>query len=285
MRLDGLPLALELAAARVGAIPPRALLQQLDSTAGGLPLLTGGPRDVPPRHQTLRATIARSYDLLDPDERTLFRRLAPFRGCTLDAVAAVCVGSSAGPRSTSVDLPPLRLGARDGLASLADKSLVRMEEDEQGQAWYAMLETVREFALERLEASPEAATVWRRHAWYYLQLAEQTAPESQRLRQDAFVNRLAHEQGNFRAALDWCEAHGYAEASLRLGVGLLWFWGVRGHITDGRRRLESLLARFPLRTPNGSRATAHANALDALGRMAAMQGDLQVGLELGHRSL
>ena len=121
----------------------------------------------------MRATIAWSYELLDPEERTLFRRLAPFRGCTLDAVARACVMASEGPRSASVDLPPLSMDARDALASLVDKSLLRVDTDEQGQAWYVTLETVREFALEHLEASPEADGAWRRHAWYYLQLAEQ----------------------------------------------------------------------------------------------------------------
>jgi DNA-binding CsgD family transcriptional regulator/tetratricopeptide (TPR) repeat protein len=180
----------------------------------------------------------------------------------------------------------LSLDARGGLASLADKSLLRVEADEQGQAWYVTLETVREFALERLEASPEAAGVWRRHAWYCLQLAEeQTWAGPHALRQDVFISRLEREQGNFRAALDWCQAHGYAEASLRLAVGLLWFWGVRGRIAEGRGRLESLLARFPLHTATGSRRFAHAKALDALGRMAAMQGDLEAAREFEERSL
>jgi predicted ATPase/transcriptional regulator with XRE-family HTH domain len=287
-RVDGLPLAIELAAARVHSVPVRALLDQLQSAAGGLPLLTGGPRDQPARHQTLRATIAWSYDLLDPRERTLFRRLGPFRGCTLDAVAAVCVKASEGPRATLVDLPPLQLDVRDGLASLVGKSLLRMEEDDQGQPWYVMLETVREFALERLEASPEADALWRRHAWYYLQLQfteEQTDVTPQVVRMDQFVDRLEREHGNFRAALDWCQAHGYADASLRLGVGLLWFWGVRGHIAEGRRRLEALLARFPLRAATVRRRFVHARALDALGRMAAMQGDFTAALAFEQRSL
>ena len=149
-----------------------------------------------------------------------------------------------------------------------------------------MLETVREFALERLEASPEAAGVWRRHAWYYLQLAEQQSmPGPHAVRQDVFIGHLEREHGNFRAALDWCQAHGYAEASLRLAVALVWFWGVRGHIAEGRGRLESLLARFPLHTATGTRGFAHGKALDALGRMAAMQGDLDAALEFEQRSL
>lgn len=283
-RLDGLPLAIELAAARIRAIPVRALLHQLQST-GGLPLLSGGPRDAPARQRTLRATITWSYELLDPDERTLFRRLAPFRGCSVEAVDAVCLKAPAGSRTALLDLPPLALDASAGLASLADKSLLHVEEDARGAAWYMMLETVREFALVQLEASPEAAAVWRRHAWYYLRFAEQSDAAQQGVHEDVFVNRLEREHGNFRAALDWCQGHGYGEASLRLAIALLWFWGVRGHITDGRSRLESLLARFPLRARSGPRAAVQARALDAAGRLAAFQGDFVAAISLEQQSL
>jgi predicted ATPase/DNA-binding CsgD family transcriptional regulator/DNA-binding XRE family transcriptional regulator len=283
-RLDGLPLAIELAAARIRSIPVRTLLHQLQ-VAGGLPLLSGGPRDAPARQRTLRSTITWSYELLDPDEQTLFRRLAPFRGCTLEAVDCVCVKAAAGSRSTLLDLPLLELDATAGLASLVDKCLLHVEEDERGVAWYWMLETVREFALEQLESSPEAAAVWRRHAWYYLQLAEQKDVRWQGVREDVLVNQLEREHGNFRAALDWCQDHGYAEVSLRLAIALLWFWGVRGHITDGRNRLEALLARFPLRAQAGSRAAVHARALDAAARLAAFQGDFAAATALEERSL
>jgi predicted ATPase/DNA-binding CsgD family transcriptional regulator len=283
-KLDGLPLAIELAAARIDSIPPRALLRQLESTDSRLPLLTGGPRDAPARHQTLSAAVAWSYDLLDPEERTLFRRLAPFRGCTMDAVEVVCIEAAEGTGATSVDLTPLNLTAQAGLGSLVQKSLLQVREDEQGRAWFFMLETVREFALDRLEASPEAGAVWRRFAWYYLRLAEQSDGRES-ARQDVLLNRLQREQANFNAALDWCRAHGYAEASLRLAVSLLWFWTVRGHLAVGRARLESLLARFPLRDTNGTRAAVHAEALTALGRIAAMQGDLETARTLEQRSL
>jgi non-specific serine/threonine protein kinase len=283
-RLDGLPLAIELAAARIRSIPVRALLRQLQ-VAGGLPLLSGGPRDAPARQRTLRSTITWSYELLDPDEQTLFRRLAPFRGCTVEAVDCVCVKAAEGSRSTSLDLPLLALDATAGLASLVDKCLLHVEEDERGVAWYGMLETVREFALEQLESSPEGPAVWRRHAWYYLQLAEQRDAARRGVREDVLVNRLEREHGNFRAALDWCQEHGYADASLRLAIALLWFWGVRGHITDGRNRLESLLARFPLRVQAGSRAAVHAGALDAAGRLAAFQGDFAAATALEEKSL
>jgi non-specific serine/threonine protein kinase len=284
VRLDGLPLAIELAAARTSGIPARSLLQQLESTAGGLGLLADGPRDAPARQQTLRATITWSYDLLTTEERALFRRLAPFRGCTLEGVSHVCVAASDGPRQTSVALTPLTLDARAGMASLVEKNLLRVEEDERGEPWYVMLETVREFALERLEASPEAPAVWRRHAWYYLRLVEQSDSAVRALRQDVFLNRLEREHANCRVALDWCQAHGYAEASLRLCVELFWFWGVRGHVVEGRSRLEALLARFPLRTMFGSRASAHAGALDALGAVAS-NSDLAAAQNYQERAL
>ena len=171
-RLDRLPLAIELAAARSGSMQPRTLLQQLESTAGGLAFLTGGARDAPARQQTLDAAINWSYDLLEPDQRTLFRRLAPFRGATLDAVVRVCVEPAVGSRASSVKLPPLTMDAREGLASLVDKNLLQVQSDDQGHSWFVMLETVRDFALERLQSSPESDAVWRRFAWYYLRLAE-----------------------------------------------------------------------------------------------------------------
>jgi len=285
LRLDGLPLAIELAAARTGSIPVRALQHQLQSTTGGLPVLIDGPRDAPARQQTLRATIAWSYDLLTAEERALFRRLAPFRGCTTEAVEAVCIGDVARPGQTSVAVPPLNITADAGLASLVTRNLVQVEDDSQGHAWYSMLETVREFALDRLEASPESGAVWRRYAWYYARLVEQSEPRTRALRQDAFLDRLEREHANVRSAMDWCQAHGYAEASLRLGVGLFWFWTVRGYMIDGRARLEALLARFPLRSMGDARAHVHAEALDAVGHMAAAQSDFVAGTEFEQQAL
>jgi non-specific serine/threonine protein kinase len=282
--LDGLPLAIELAAARIDSIPPRALLQQLQSTDGRLRFLTGGPRDAPARHRTLSAAVAWSYELLDAEERTLFRRLAPFRGCTVDAVELVCIEAAQGTGSTSVDLVPLKLSAHAGLSSLVQKSLLQVYEDEHGRPWFSMLETVREFALDRLSASPDADPVWRRFAWSYLRLAEDSDGRES-ASQDVLLNRLEREQANFNAAMDWCRAHGYAEASLRLAVSLLWFWSVRGQLAEGRARLESLLARFPLRNTSGTRASVHAQALGALARIAAMQGDLETAHAFEERSL
>ena len=133
-RLDGLPLAIEFAAARTRAVPVRALLQMLESASGGLPILTGGPRGVPERQRTLRATIAWSYDLLDADEQVLFRRLAVFRGCTLEAIDEVCVAAEHGPGSASIALPGIQMSAVDGATSLVSKSLLRMEEDGEGHS-------------------------------------------------------------------------------------------------------------------------------------------------------
>jgi len=284
-RLDGLPLAIELAAARTGSIPVRGLLHQLQSAAGGLPVLIDGPRDAPARQQTLRATIAWSYDLLTVEERALFRRLAPFRGCTTDDVEAVCVADTTGPGQSSVALPRFNLESRNGVASLVTRNLLQVEDDGPGQPWYSMLETVREFALDRLEGSPEAAAVWRRYAWHYLRFVEQSEPGVRALHQDVFLDCVERQHANIRAALDWCQAHGYAEASLRLAVGLFWFWSVRGYMAEGRALLEVLLGRFPLRSITGTRARVHADALDALGHMATAQGDLEAGTEFEHRAL
>jgi predicted ATPase/DNA-binding CsgD family transcriptional regulator len=273
-RLDGFPLAIELAAARTRLLRVHGLQRQLASTVGGLPVLTGGPRDAPARHQTLRDTIAWSYHLLDANEQTMFRRLAPFHGFSLEAATTVCVSPSDGPGRTTIALPPLRLDPREGLASLVDKSLLRVEEDAEGQPWFAMLETVREFALERLEASGESAAVWRRHALYCLRFVEQLEPGLQDLPQRVFADRVEREHANCRASLDWCQAQGYAEPSLRLGVGLWWFWAVQGHVTEGLGRLDALLARFPLRPDAGRlRAILHAKALGAAGRLAMLRGD------------
>jgi predicted ATPase/DNA-binding CsgD family transcriptional regulator len=284
-RLDGLPLAIELAAAQTRSVPLRALRHQLEHVGGGLTLLARGPRDAPARQQTLRATLSWSYDLLDAEEQVLFRRLAPFRRCTLDAATAVCGAANEGSQVASVTLDPLVIEVQSGLSSLVNKSLLFVDEDLDGHAWYTMLETVRQFALERLEASPEAGAVWRRYARYYLQLAEQAEPESRTIRQDTLLNRLEREHGNFRIALDWCAAQGYAEAALRMAVGLLWFWGIHGHVGEGRQRLQALLARFPLRETTRKRSVLHARAVDAAGKLAALQGDLEAADSLHQQSL
>jgi predicted ATPase/class 3 adenylate cyclase/DNA-binding CsgD family transcriptional regulator/Tfp pilus assembly protein PilF len=269
-RLDGLPLALELAAARLRALPLPALLARLERR---LPLLTGGPRDLPARQQTLRNTIAWSYDLLGSDEQALFRRLSVFRGCTLEAAEAVCVAPADQPRSTSIALPPLGIDVLEGLTSLVEKSLVRQEETEDGQPWYAMLETVREFAAECLAESGEAPAVQRRHILCYLRLAETADPALLGPQQKQWFARLSREHDNLRAALDWCCAHGYAEPAHRLAIALHWFWSVRGHAREGGERLAGLLDRFPLKAPAGPRADLRARVLFAASDFAFVQAD------------
>jgi predicted ATPase/class 3 adenylate cyclase/DNA-binding CsgD family transcriptional regulator len=261
-RLDGLPLALELAAARSKILAPPALLARLDRR---LPLLRGGARDLPPRHQTLRDAIAWSDDLLAPAERALFRRLAVFAGgCTLEAAEAVG-GAGGGPGP--------ELATLDGLTALVDGSLLSQEEQPDGEPRFRMLETVREYALERLEASGEAEALRRRHADHYLALAEQGAPELRGPRQAAWAARLEREHPNVRAALGWALAAGESALALRLATAQSWFWGL-GHVAEGRRWLEAALAAGGAA---GAGAPAPARATCVAGFLAWLQGDLAVG--------
>ncbi|HEX6737279.1 MAG TPA: adenylate/guanylate cyclase domain-containing protein, partial [Vicinamibacteria bacterium] len=202
-RLDGLPLAIELAAARVRLLPLPTLLARLEHR---LQVLTGGAQDLPARHQTLRGAITWSHDLLDAGEQQLFRRLAVFAGgCTLEAAELVCnVGGD------------LALELLDGLASLVDKSLLRQSERADGEPCFVMLDTIREYGRERLEANGEAAAIERAHAAYYLALAEEAEQALLEPRQAAWLARLDEEHDNLRAALDWARAHGQAAVALRL---------------------------------------------------------------------
>ena len=223
-RLDRLPLAIELAAARVKVLSPAALLERLEHR---LPLLAGGARDAPERQRTLRATIEWSHDLLTADEQHLFARLAVFRGgCTLEAAEAVADA------------------ALDTLQSLVDKSLVRVRDT--GRFW--MLETIREFAVERLETSDEADTLRRRHGEFYVALAEESEPHL-RGNPAVWLDRLEQDHDNLRAAMDRLEASGDGHVLQRL-VGSLWrFYTVRGYITEGRSRLETALGLDARPTP------------------------------------
>jgi predicted ATPase/class 3 adenylate cyclase len=283
VRLDGLPLAIELAAARVKILPPKALLARLLGATGGslLQLLTGGPRDAPARHQTLRRTIAWSYDLLDAEEKALFRRLAVFvGGCTLDAAEALC--NVAGD---------LELDVLEGVASLVDKSLLRQQEQAEGEPRFQMLETIREYALECLTASGEGEAARRAHADYYLALAERGEPELTGPRQVMWLNRLEAEHDNLRAALEWLGQKAEAEQSLRLGGALWRFWVVRGHLREGRERLAELLAlagasvRTEARAQvlTGAGTLAHNRGEYALAR-ALFEESLAIWRELGHKA-
>ncbi|MCC6629420.1 MAG: tetratricopeptide repeat protein [Chloroflexi bacterium] len=280
-RLDGLPLAIELAAARLRSLPVAALLARLERR---LPLLVDGPRDAPTRQQTLRDTIAWSYDLLDPDVQDLFRRLAVFRGATLETIAAVCCAAADGPGMASIALPPITRDAFDGVTALVEQSLLRYEETVDGQPWYVMLETVREFALERLAESGAGDVIRRRQVLACLRLTEHehqnVGPE-----QGNLLRRLDQEHDNLRAVLDWCAAHGYADPAFRLAERLWWFWLVRGHVAEGRQRLTELCRRFPVQRLPERLQSSYATAVRAAGILAAAQGDHEAARVLQEEGL
>jgi predicted ATPase len=265
-RLDGLPLAIELAAARIKLFPPEALLARLSSR---LALLTGGARDLPTRQQTLRHTIAWSYDLLNADEQALFRWMSVFvGGCTLEAAEAV----------TTLNVQTFeRSNILDGLAALVDKSLLRQREDSDGDPRFVMLETIREYALERLEASGEAERLRRQHAHYYLALSEEESPKY-----DIWTRRLEREYDNLCLALAWSQtAAGDAEINLRLAILLWGFWFLRGYWNEARGALERALSH-----PQGvGRTYAHAQACRNLADLLALQGDYAAAQTQFERSL
>src|SRR5262245_54122968 len=254
-QLDGLPLAIELAATRLRLLSPSSLLARLEHR---LPLLTGGARDLPERQQTLRRTIAWSYDLLDAAEQRLFRRLAVFvGGCTLEAAEAVCAVEG-----------DLGIDVLDGLGSLVDKSLLRQGEQER-EPRFGLLETTREFALEHLQASGELGDLRRRHAAYFLGLAEEAELKLRTAEQDRWMARLESEHDNLRAVLAWSQTEaGEAQTGLRLAGALGWFWYVHGHHTEGRRWLDALLA-----AGSGAAGTVRAKALAAAGQLVQRQAE------------
>lgn len=256
VRLDGLPLAIELAAARLNLLSPAAICSRL---ASRLQLLTGGARDLPARQQTLRGAIDWSYELLQPAEQKLFRRLAVFvDGCALDAAEAVC--------NTKADLG---VDVIDGLASMVDKSLLRRAEQGGDEPRVVMLETIREYALEKLAGTEEMAPTRRAHAAYFLVLGEEMAAGEARAGAAPWLAQFALDQANFRAALDWLTTTREAEWGLRLGNALFRFWEASEHPREGREWLEKLL-RLPGAAARGS---ARQRALFALGVLAGEQRD------------
>jgi predicted ATPase/DNA-binding winged helix-turn-helix (wHTH) protein len=266
-RLDGLPLAIELAAARVKVLSPASMRTRL---ASRLQLLTGGARDLPQRQQTLRATIDWSYDLLSAAEQKLFRRLSVFAGgCTLESVEAVC------DTKGDLDLDPL-----DGTASMVDKSLLQRMERANGESRFVMLETIREYAREKLEASDEAMTR-RAHAAYCLVLAEEEATEQGGADRPEWQELLALEHDNLRAGLQWLIETGDAEWGLRLGAALFRFWEAREYLAEGRDSLGKLL-----KIPGAAAPTkCRERVLFAAGALAAEQGDFISGDALIGESL
>jgi predicted ATPase/transcriptional regulator with XRE-family HTH domain len=252
-RLDGLPLAIELAAARCKLFAPPALLGRLRQR---LAMLTGGPRDLPQRQQTLRDTIGWSYDLLNPAERTLFARLGVFvGGCSIDAAESVC--DSDGDLGTYV---------LDWLISLVDKSLLQLDEMPDGEPRFSMLETIREYALDRLEQSGETEELRRAHSTHYLVVAEQAESELVGPEQAEWLARLELEHDNLRTALRWALELGEGEISLRLTSALWRFWYIHGYVSEGRRWLDqALTSRIQLLS------FAWAKALYGAGRLAWAQ--------------
>jgi predicted ATPase/DNA-binding winged helix-turn-helix (wHTH) protein len=276
VRLDGLPLAIELAAARMKLLSPRALLARL---ARRLEWLQTGPRNAPPRHQTLRHAMAWSYELLEGHEQARFRHLAVFvGGCTLEAAAMVCQAV----HDPAAGLEATREGAAiEGIASLVDKSLLHPEEGVHGEPRFRMLETVREFGLECLVACGEAQAVQRAHASYYLALAETAEAQLNGPDQTVWLDRLEAEHDNFRAVLRWAEENGAVEEELRLAGALCQFWLARSHLHEGREHLARLvpLARTSVPTP------ARAKVLTGAGHLAHNQGDYTTARALFEESL
>ena len=255
-RLDGIPLALELAAARAKVLPVEEIANRLDDC---FRLLSAGSRTAMPRHRTLHATMDWSHELLPEEEQILFRRLSVFAGgFTLDAAESVCAGEGL-ERDAVLDL----------LSHLVDKSLVRMRE-ESGEARYRLLETIRQYGREKLSESGEAEKFRERHAGYYLALAEAAEPELKGAWQVAWLERFEQEHDNLRAAISWSLERSNLQDAARLGWALWLFWWIRGHFAEGRRPMDqALLGEGNAAMP----ASARAQALYVAGTMACGQGD------------
>lgn len=265
VRLDGLPLAIELAAARIRLLPPEALLARLGER---LKLLTGGARDLPERQRTLRAAIAWSYGLLSEEERVLFGRLAVFvGGCTLEAAEAVCA-------------PEGEIDVLEGLYSLVEKSLLRGEEGPHGEPRFSMLETIREYALEHLQASDEAEEVRRRYAEYFVAFAEGVEPLLQTAEQHRWRPRLGADYTNIVAVLAWSIQSGSVDLGLRLAGALWYFWFDHRFLSDGGLWLTELL-----RHAEDAPPPVRAKAFYALGVVAEVRGDVARANESARHSL
>lgn len=273
-RLDGLPLAIELAAMRIKLLSPEQILSALDDC---LTLLTAGARDWPERQQTLRSAIAWSYGLLPPEEQRLFRRLAVFaNGFTLEAAGQICTDSASQAALGS-------LGLLNQISSLIDKSLLARQSEEGQRYRFTMLETIRFYALEQLRASGEEPEVRVRHARYYLSLIEDARPELYGPRQDSWLERLVAEKDNLRAALRLADEQRDNDLLVRLVDGLARFWHIHGDLGEGRPWVERALA---LELPVALRSSV----VEAAGTLAYSQGDYEYawrwckeGLELAEQ--
>jgi predicted ATPase len=264
-RLDGLPLAIELAASRIKLLSPATMLTRLESS---LNLLTGGARDLPLRQQTLRGTVNWSYSLLNAAEQSLFRRLSVFiGGCTLEAVEAVC--------NTKGDLG---LDVLDGMASMVDKSLTQQLDEASTERRFFMLSTIREYALERLAESGEEFATRRAHAAYYVVLAEDCGGEL--TTHPEWFERFDLEHQNFREALEFLIGSGDADWGMRLGSALFHFWEMREHFSEGRALLERLL-----KLPGSAQPKMRARPLFYAAIFAIAQGDFASAQKLQEESL
>jgi non-specific serine/threonine protein kinase len=266
-RLDGLPLAIELAAARIKVLTPQAIQQRLDRR---LQLLTGGARDLPARQQTIRNTITWSYDLLGESEKILFRRLAVFvGGFTLEATESVC--------NRGGELEPDTL---DTVTSLVDKSLLRQKEQDDGEPRFTMLETIKEYGLEQLKSSGEAQTIRQAHTKFFLDLAQNAEHALTGANQKMWLDRLEMEHNNLRAALRQAAETGDAETGILL-AGALWrFWLMRSHLSEGREWLATILA-----MTEGEQTAARAKALIGAATLAQNQSDYDLARKLFEEGL
>jgi len=267
-RLDGLPLAIELAAARIRLFSPRTMLDRLSNR---LEFLSGGGRDLPARQQTLRNAIEWSYDLLNEQEQSLFRRLSVFiGGCMLDSVEALA------------ENPLDRVSIVSELGSLLDKSLLREIDDAHGEPRFFMLGLLREFGLEKLTASGEQERIRRWHAQFFLSLAEQAEAKLESAEQMEWVNRMEQEHDNLRSALAWSmTADSAREICLRLVTTLGLFWEVRGYFSEGRERLSAVLAVDFAQGQTASRSQLLARAAE----LAYRQSDYPATISFAEESL
>ena len=268
-RLAGLPLAIELAAAKIRFLDPAALLSRLDHV-----LSTAPARDLPERQRTMRATLDWSHGLLTEPERVLFRRLSVFAG-GFTISAAEALGEGGGPTG----------GVLEILGALAEQSLVTVEPEPRGGMRYGMLEPVRQYALEMLEGSGEAAATRRRHAEHFVGLAETADPALLGPDHARWLARLEREHDNLREALRWARESGDVETGLRLAGELGWFWWMRAHLGEGRRWAEEFLERDAAGGGSPAGSPARAKALLNAGRLAFGQGDLDRAAEILEESL
>ncbi|HEX9132654.1 MAG TPA: LuxR C-terminal-related transcriptional regulator, partial [Ktedonobacteraceae bacterium] len=260
-RLDGLPLAIELAASRIKLLSPAALLARLERR---LQVLNGGGSDLPERHRTMSNTIKQSYELLSAEEQLLFRRLSVFvGGCTLEAIEAL---------STALGDIDMGIPILDRVTSLLDKSLLRRSDQDEEESRLVMLETMREYGLEALAASGELESCREAHATYYLTLARRAESTLHGAEQGNWVERLELDHENIRAALLWLLERHKIEEALRLTTALLQFWLLRSHLSEGRRFLEQALEAGRLEQVPIS-PQVQARALYAAGYLSRWQND------------